>query len=68
VRLTLIRGSVTSIVGPTGSGKSRLLADIEWMAQNDTPTGRRILVNGEIPDTELRFSLEYKLWRSFRRT
>jgi ABC-type lipoprotein export system ATPase subunit len=61
VRLTLVRGSVTSIVGPTGSGKSRLLADIEWMAQRDTPTGRTVLVNGEVPDPELRFSLEYKL-------
>ncbi len=61
LRLTLTRGSVTSIVGPTGSGKSRLLADIEWMAQRDTPTGRAILVNGEVPDPELRFSLEYKL-------
>ncbi len=61
VSLSLVRGSVTSIVGPTGSGKSRLLADIEWMAQRDTPTGRAILVNGEVPDPELRFSLEYKL-------
>jgi ABC-type lipoprotein export system ATPase subunit len=61
VELTLKRGSVTSIVGPTGSGKSRLLADIEWMAQDDTPTGRVIRVNGKKPDPELRFSLEYKL-------
>ncbi len=61
IELTLLRGSVTSIVGPTGSGKSRLLADIEWMAQNDTPTGRIIRVNGQKPDPELRFSLEYKL-------
>ncbi|ACF13425.1 ABC transporter-related protein [Chloroherpeton thalassium ATCC 35110] len=61
IELTLVPGSITSIVGPTGSGKSRLLADIEWMAQNDTPTGRTILVNGEKPDTNLRFSLEHKL-------
>ncbi len=59
--LTLQSGTVTSIVGPTGSGKSRLLADIEWMAQNDTPTGRTILINGKKPDTNLRFSLEHKL-------
>lgn len=61
VRLELKPGSVTSIVGPTGSGKSRLLADIEWLAQGDTPTGRTILINGELPDPELRFSLEHKL-------
>ncbi|WP_153108794.1 ATP-binding cassette domain-containing protein [Propionivibrio limicola] len=59
--LTLHPGSITSIVGPTGSGKSRLLADIEWMAQGDTPTGRRILINGAAPDPELRFALEHKL-------
>jgi ABC-type antimicrobial peptide transport system, ATPase component len=59
--LTLESGTITSIVGPTGSGKSRLLADIEWMAQGDTPTGRAIWVNGVRPDPELRFSLEHKL-------
>jgi ABC-type lipoprotein export system ATPase subunit len=61
IEITLKTGSVTSIVGPTGSGKSRLLADIEWMARNDTPTGRTILINGEKPDINLRFSLEHKL-------
>jgi len=61
VRLELVPGSVTSIVGPTGSGKSRLLADIEWMAQGDTPTRRSILINGQVPDRQLRFSLEHKL-------
>jgi ABC-type lipoprotein export system ATPase subunit len=61
VEILLEAGSITSIVGPTGSGKSRLLADIEWMAQNDTPTGRRILLNGERPDPKLRLSPEHKL-------
>ncbi|MBU1369276.1 MAG: ABC transporter ATP-binding protein, partial [Bacteroidetes bacterium] len=37
--------TITSIVGPTGSGKSRLLADIEWVAQADTPTLRKVLIN-----------------------
>jgi ABC-type lipoprotein export system ATPase subunit len=54
-------GEIICIVGPTGSGKSRLLADIEWLAQGDTPTGRRILINGEAPPEEWRFSLEHKL-------
>ena len=61
LRINLVSGTITSIVGPTGSGKSRLLADIEWMAQGDTPTGRKILVNNSVPPSELRFSLEHKL-------
>jgi len=61
IELQLDRGTITSIVGPTGSGKSRLLADIEWMAQGDTPTRRHILVNGRKPATSERFSLENKL-------
>jgi ABC-type lipoprotein export system ATPase subunit len=54
-------GEVICIVGPTGSGKSRLLADIEWIAQGDTPTGRKILINGQVPDNKWRFSTEHKL-------
>jgi ABC-type lipoprotein export system ATPase subunit len=54
----LKKGEVTAIVGPTGSGKSRLLADIESLAQEDTPTGRRILVDGRPPGDEERFSTE----------
>lgn len=54
----LKRGEVTAIVGPTGSGKSRLLADIESLAQEDTPTGRKILVDSRSPGDEERFSTE----------
>lgn len=61
IEIHLLPGSITSIVGPTGSGKSRLLADIEWMAQGDTPTKRRILINNSPPNSELRFAIEHKL-------
>ena len=61
VSLTLTRGDVLCIVGPTGAGKSRLLADIECMAQRDTPTGRQILINGEAPAETYRFDIEHKL-------
>ncbi|WP_028975034.1 ATP-binding cassette domain-containing protein [Spirochaeta cellobiosiphila] len=60
-KLVLKAGEVTCLVGPTGSGKSRLLGDIEWVAQGDTPTSRRIMINGEIPDSKWRFSLSNKL-------
>lgn len=59
--LTINKSEIISIVGPTGSGKSRLLSDIEWAANGDTPTGRSILINGELPDKRLRFSTSNKL-------
>ncbi|MCD6588685.1 MAG: ABC transporter ATP-binding protein [Candidatus Fermentibacteraceae bacterium] len=59
--LVIEQGEIISIVGPTGSGKSRLLGDIEWVAQNDTPTGRSILINGDVPDRKWRFSSADKL-------
>ncbi len=61
LELTLKPGEVICIVGPTGSGKSRLLADIEWVAQGDTPTKRKILINNQVPDSKWRFSTEHKL-------
>ncbi len=61
VRLTLRAGEVVCIVGPTGSGKSRLLADIECLAQADTQTGRRVLVDGAEPETQVRDALDRKL-------
>ena len=59
--LTIHKSEIISIVGPTGSGKSRLLGDIEWTAMGDTPTGRGILINGETPDKKWRFSSNNKL-------
>ncbi|MHC1757711.1 MAG: ATP-binding cassette domain-containing protein [Methanosarcina sp.] len=48
-RIDIRPGDTLSIVGPTGSGKSALINDIETLAQGDTITGRRILINGEEP-------------------
>lgn len=59
--LTIKKGEIISIVGPTGSGKSRLLADIEWGAQGDTPTKRSILINGGKIDKSARFASGNKL-------
>ncbi len=54
-------GETISIVGPTGSGKSRLLADIECLADVDTPTGRRVLIDGKSISEQQRFDMEGKL-------
>ena len=54
-------GDVICLVGPTGAGKSRFLADIECMAQGDTPTGRVVRIDGRAPDPESRFTGEGKI-------
>ncbi len=59
--LEIHQGEIICIVGPTGSGKSRLLGDIEWVAQNDTPTSRTVLINNDVPDSKWRFSSSDKL-------
>mgnify|MGYP001032156318 CR=1 FL=1 len=51
--VVLQAGEVVAVVGATGSGKTRLLADLERLAGGDSPTRRRIrLVRGgeERPD------------------
>lgn len=53
-RLDLQMGDVVSIVGRTGSGKTTLINDIELFADANTPTGRRILINGRRPPAEYR--------------
>ncbi|MBQ8682872.1 MAG: ATP-binding cassette domain-containing protein [Selenomonadales bacterium] len=57
ITLTISAGEIVSIVGPTGSGKSRLLADIECLAQGDTPTKRTILVNDKPLTLQERFRM-----------
>jgi len=47
-------GEIIGIVGPTGSGKTTLISDIEQLAQGDTPSGRKILINGSEPDRVMR--------------
>jgi ABC-type lipoprotein export system ATPase subunit len=53
-RIDLKMGDVVSIVGPTGSGKTTLINDIELFAYGNTQTGRSILINGERPPLEYR--------------
>ncbi len=42
VLIKIKSGEMVAVVGETGSGKSRLLEDIEWQADGDTPTGRKV--------------------------
>ena len=37
------KGEIFGVVGPTGSGKSSLIGDIEQLAQKDTFSKRKIL-------------------------
>ena len=53
-RIDLKMGDVVSIVGPTGSGKTTLINDLELFADANTQTGRRVLINGERPPLEYR--------------
>lgn len=58
--LLLRPGEMTAIVGNTGSGKSRLIKDVEQLVQGDSITRRHILLNGKPVNIEdqLRLSTE----------
>lgn len=60
-RVELNPGEIVGIVGPTGSGKSTLIDDIEQLAQGDTPSGRVVLLNDKEPDLGLRSDPRKKL-------
>lgn len=53
-RLDLRVGQVLAIVGPTGSGKTTLVNDLELFADGTTSTGRRVLADGAPPPSRMR--------------
>jgi len=53
-RIEMKMGDVVSIVGPTGSGKTTFINDLELFADANTQTGRRVLINGQRPPIEYR--------------
>lgn len=55
-RIELRIGGLYTIVGNTGSGKTRFIKDIEQLVQGDSPTKRSVLVDGNAPRKEQRRS------------
>jgi ABC-type lipoprotein export system ATPase subunit len=55
-RIDMTMGQVVSIVGPTGSGKTTFINDLELFADADTPTGRRVLINDRPAPPEFRYN------------
>jgi len=49
--ITFKMGDIVSIVGPTGCGKTTFINDIELYANGNTPSKRKVLING-IPQPE----------------
>ncbi len=45
-KIDIEAGEIIAIVGTTGSGKTRLISDIEQHAYGETPSGRKIMING----------------------
>ncbi len=60
-KVVIKRGEIFGVVGPTGSGKSSLIGDIEQLSQKDTFSRRKILVNGLEPSYEDRTNPRKKM-------
>jgi len=60
-QIDIFSGEIIGIVGPTGSGKSSFIGDIEQFAQGDTPSCRTVLIDGELPGFETRSDPRKKL-------
>ncbi len=60
-KVVIKKGEIFGVVGPTGSGKSSLIGDIEQLSQEDTFSKRKILVNGEAPTYEDRTNPRKKM-------
>lgn len=54
-------GEMFGVVGPTGSGKSSLICDIEQIAQGDTFSRRHILIDDMVPDYDARTNPRKKM-------
>lgn len=48
-------GNIISIVGPTGCGKTTLINDIEMFANCNTPSNRKVLINGATVPNDFSF-------------
>ncbi len=51
-RLDIGAGEMLAVVGPTGSGKTQLISDIEQYADGETQTGRVVLMD-DVPAAEM---------------
>lgn len=59
--LELFPGDCYAVTGLTGSGKTQFLEDIEYIALGDSPSKRKILINGAFPSESERENLENRL-------
>ena len=60
-KVIIKKGEIFGVVGPTGSGKSSLIGDIEQLAQEDTFSKRKILVDNKKPSYEDRTNPRRKM-------